>query len=61
MHQRIINLYEEYTEGTLDRREFLKKLAILSGGTMVAYTLLSQLETKVAMAEVVPKDDPHIS
>jgi len=60
MHQKIINLYEEYTEGTLDRREFLKRLAFLAGGTAAAYTLLSQLETKVAMAEVVPKDDPRL-
>jgi len=60
MHQKIINLYEEYTEGTLDRRGFLKRLAFLAGGTTAAYTLLSQLETKVAMAEVVPKDDPRL-
>ncbi len=60
MHQKIINLYEEYTEGTLDRREFLKRTASLAGGTAAAYTLLSQLETKVAMAEVVPKDDPRL-
>ena len=30
MHQKIINLYEEYTDGSLDRREFLKRLAVLS-------------------------------
>jgi len=57
MHQKIIDLYKEYSDGSLDRREFLKSLAVLAGGTMAAYTLLSQLETKVAVAEVIPKDD----
>jgi len=57
MHQKIIDLYKEYSDGSLDRREFLKRLAVLAGGTMAAYTLLSQLETKVAVAEVIPKDD----
>ncbi|MBA7639904.1 hypothetical protein ES703_47565 [subsurface metagenome] len=60
MHQKIINLYEEYTDGSLDRREFLKRLAVLSGGTSAAYSLLSQLGTKVAMAEVIPKDHPRL-
>lgn len=60
MHQKIINLYKEYTDGSLDRREFLKRLAVLSGGTSAAYSLLSQLETKVAMAEVIPKDHPRL-
>ncbi len=43
MHQKIIDLYKEYSDGSLDRREFLKRLAVLAGGTMAAYTLLSQL------------------
>ncbi len=60
MHQKIVDLYKENSDGSLDRREFLKRLAVLSGGTVAAYTLLSQLETKDAMAEVIPKDDPRL-
>jgi carboxymethylenebutenolidase len=60
MNQKIIDLYKEYSNGSLDRREFLKRLAVLAGGTVAAYTLLSQLETKVAVAEVISKDDPRL-
>jgi len=60
MHQEIIDLYKEYSDGSLNRREFLKRLAVLSGGTVAAYTLLSQLETKGAVADVIPKDDPRL-
>ncbi len=60
MHQKIIDLYKEYSDGSLDRREFLKRSAVLAGGTVSAYSLLTQLETKVAVAEVIPKDDPRL-
>ena len=60
MHQKIIDLYEKYADGSLNRRELLKRLAVLSGGTAAAFSLLSQVETKVAMAEVVPKNDPRL-
>jgi len=51
---------DEYTKGVLDRQEFLKKLAILAGGTAAAYALLPLLENNDANAEVVPKDDPRL-
>ena len=60
MHQKIIDLYEKYADGSLNRRELLKRLAVLSGGTAAAFSLLSQVETKVAMAEFVPKNDPRL-
>ena len=60
MHQKFSTLYKEYSNGSLDRREFFKRLAILYGGTATAYTLLSQLETKAVTAEVIPKDDPRL-
>jgi len=55
-----MDLYDEYTKGVLDRQEFLKKLAILAGGTAAAYALLPLLENNDANAEVVPKDDPRL-
>ena len=60
MDKKIANLYDEYTDGLLERREFLKKLAVLAGGTAAAYALLPLLESNDAKAEVVPKDDPHL-
>jgi len=61
MDQKMINLYNEYTHGLLDRREFLKKLSFLAGGTAAAIALLPLLENNHARAEVVPKDDPRLS
>jgi carboxymethylenebutenolidase len=60
MENRILNLYEEYTKGSLDRREFLKKLAALAGGTAAALSLLPFLEGNYAEAQVVAKDDPRL-
>ena len=60
MDQKIIELYDQYVHGTLDRREFMKKLAYLAGGTAAALKLLSLLENKNAAAEIVPKDDPRL-
>jgi carboxymethylenebutenolidase len=60
MDQEIIDLYGEYAKGSMDRREFLKKLAVLAGGIAAASALLPQLERNYAMAEVVAKDDPRL-
>ena len=61
MDQKIIDLYDEYIHGLLDRREFLKKLSILAGGTAAANALLPFLENSYAKAEVVPKNDPRLN
>jgi carboxymethylenebutenolidase len=55
MDQRAMDLYEEYSHGAMDRREFLKKLAIVAGGTAAANALLPLLETNSARAQIVPK------
>ncbi len=60
MDQKFIDLYDEYAQGSLDRREFLKKLSILVGGTAVAITLLPLIENKYAQAQVVPEDDSRL-
>jgi carboxymethylenebutenolidase len=61
MDQKIIDLYDEYVHGLVDRREFLKKLSILAGGTAAANALLPFLENSYAKAEVVPKNDPRLN
>jgi len=60
MDNKIIDLYNEYIHESLDRRGFLKKLAILAGGTAAAQALLPLLERNYAQAQVVPKDDPRL-
>ena len=35
-----IDLYEKFSRGSLDRREFLKRLSLLVGGTAAANALL---------------------
>jgi len=60
MDQKAIDLHGQYIHGLLDRREFLRRLAILAGRTAAANALLLSLENNVANAQVVPKDDPRI-
>jgi carboxymethylenebutenolidase len=40
MDQRIINLYDEYTQKPLSRQELLKQLTQLTGSTVAAVSLL---------------------
>lgn len=60
MNQKIIDLYDEYTHGLIDRREFLKKLSILAGGAVAANILLPLIENNYAKAEIVPKNDSRL-
>lgn len=57
MDQRIINLYDEYTHKPLNRNEFLRRLALLAGGTAAAMTLLPLLDVNDAHAAVTPQED----
>ncbi|MDP2914308.1 MAG: dienelactone hydrolase family protein [Candidatus Aminicenantes bacterium] len=54
------DLYEEFARGSIDRREFFRKLSRLAGGTAAAAALLPVLESSRAMAQVIPKDDPRL-
>jgi len=60
MNQKIIDLYDEYNNGLVDRRKFLKKLSILAGGTAAAVALLPLLGDADAKAQVVAKDDARL-
>jgi len=57
MNQQIINLYDEYTHKPLNRQEFLRRLALLAGGTAAAMTLLPLLEVNYANAAVTKEED----
>jgi carboxymethylenebutenolidase len=60
MRQEIMELYEKYSSGLLDRREFLKRLAMAAGCTAAANALLPLLERNAASAQVVAKDDARL-
>ena len=57
MDQRIINLYDEYTHKPLKRQEFLRRLALLSGGTAAAMGTLPLIEVNYANATITSSDD----
>jgi carboxymethylenebutenolidase len=60
MRQELMELYEKYFGGSLDRREFLKKLALIAGGTAAANALPLLLERSSAMAQITAKDDARL-
>ncbi len=57
MDRKVVDLYDGYTHGLLDRREFLKRLSVLAGSAVAANALLPLLEASHAKAEIVPKND----
>ena len=57
MDSRVVELYEEFKTGRLDRREFFKRLTVFAGGIVAASSLLASLE---ANAQIIPKDDPRL-
>ena len=61
MDQKITYLYDEYRNGQLNRREFLRRLAFLTGSTAAAFTLLPILENNYAGAEILTEGDPPLS
>jgi len=57
MDQKIITLYDEYTHSQLNRKDFMKKLALLAGSTAMAMTILPLLENNYAAAASFTSDD----
>jgi carboxymethylenebutenolidase len=60
MDQKIIDLFDKYTHGGMNRRDFLEKLTLMAGSTAAVTAILPVLENNYAQAEVVPENDPVI-
>ena len=60
MTPEIKELTEAYVRGAMDRREFLGKLAALTGGTAAAVLLVPALEGAAAGGQIVPQDHPRL-
>ena len=61
MDQKIIDLFDRYTHGAMNRRDFLDRLATLAGSAAAATALLPALENNYAHAALVAEDDPAIT
>jgi carboxymethylenebutenolidase len=60
MDQRIINLYDQFTHGGMNRRTFLERLTQLAGSSAAATALLPLLQNDYAKAAIVPADDARL-
>lgn len=61
MDQRIINLYDSFTHGGMNRRDFLDRLASLAGSVTAATALLPILQNNYAQAAIVAPDDARLA
>lgn len=58
--QEMIDLYDEYTHLTLDRRSFMEKLTKLTGSAAAAAAIAPMIASNYAHAETVPADDTRL-
>ncbi len=61
MDQRIITLYDRFTHGGMNRRQFLDRLAELTGSAAAASALVPLLQSNYAQAAVVAADDARLA
>ena len=60
MNQDIINLYDEYTRGGMDRRAFFDRLVQVVGSAAAALALLPALEASSGQDPIVAPDDKRL-
>ena len=60
MDQKIVNLYDRFTHGGMNRREFLDRLSELAGSAAAAAALLPLLQNNYAQAAIVADNDPRL-
>ena len=59
--QELLDLYDYYVHGQIDRRGFLDRAAKFAVGGLTAVALLELLSPQYAFAAQVPKDDARVS
>jgi carboxymethylenebutenolidase len=57
---KLLNLFDQYVHGGIDRRGFLERAAKFAVGGMTAATLLDALSPRFAEAQLVPRDDKRL-
>jgi carboxymethylenebutenolidase len=58
--QELLNLFDRYVHGDVDRREFLRQAARFAVGGVTAAVLLDELSPRFAEAQQVPKGDKRL-
>ena len=61
MDQRIIDLYDNFTHGGMNRRAFLDRLAEIAGSSAATLALLPMLQNDYARAASVAPDDARLA
>ncbi len=61
MDQRIIELYDSFTHGVINRRDFMDRLTTIAGSSAAAVALLPMLQNDYARAAVIPADDARLA
>jgi carboxymethylenebutenolidase len=61
MDQKIIDLFDKYTHGQMDRRDFLDSLTRLAGSTAAAMAVLPLLQSNWAQAAIVDPTDARLN
>jgi carboxymethylenebutenolidase len=60
MDRRVIDLYDDFTHGDINRRTFLDRLAQITGSSAAALALLPALQNDYAKAAMVAPDDARL-
>jgi carboxymethylenebutenolidase len=58
--QELLNIFDQYVHGDIDRRGFLDRAGKFAAGGMTAVMLLDALNPAFAAAQQVPKDDKRL-
>jgi carboxymethylenebutenolidase len=58
--QEMIDLYDDYTHITLDRRAYLARMTALMGSMAAATAVTALIEADRAAAQIVPANDPRV-
>lgn len=61
MNQEIIELYDSFTHGEVNRRAFMDKLTRLAGSTAAATAMLPLLQCDYSKAETIAAADPRLT
>ncbi|RDV04894.1 dienelactone hydrolase family protein [Undibacter mobilis] len=59
--QRVVDLYDSFTHGLIDRRTFMDRLTAVAGSAAAAAALLPLLQNDYARAAIVAADDARLT
>jgi carboxymethylenebutenolidase len=60
MDQKFINLFDVFTHGGMNRREFMDKLTLMAGSTAAATVVLGTLQNNYAVAAITEPSDARL-